>query len=571
MFRNVVRVYRDSNHPYFKCMSFNSMSVVVGFAALAFLGAASPARSQTTERIGVRALLDVTGDSADRARMAELRGGYNTMPVLLRSTSGISLHGAADPALLSFIPPAVRYVSNSDTPFSVNDGALWAGRGGSWRVMSGFIASISRVRIVIAPELNVTENRDWVIRSPEYYAPPLPKDRAGEGYVLPYYTGRFEIDLPVGFGRKAIQRIDAGQSSVSVRTGPVEWGAATESEWWGPAIRNAAILSSNAPGIPRLFLRTARPLQTRLGKVEGRWFVGGLQESAYFDTVSTNNLRSIAALAVVLRTGWDQNLSFGLARTVFATARGWNEPAGRWLDVFANTGHPSGLAAGDSSERGKRDQLLSLFGRWVFPDDGAEVYAELARTELPASLRQLMLAPNHTAGYTLGFQWVSPGNGSRQFRVQGEATSLEQSPSFRDLPTSSFYTSRRVPQGYTHRGQAVGAGIGPGASSQWLAGDVVFAGAQAGAYLGRIRWNEDVHSNFGFPTYVASCNHDVSIYPGLRGSVRRGSVFASADLMFQNRQNMYFQNGSGCPNGAPRRDVRNTTLTVTLGALGAGR
>jgi hypothetical protein len=211
-----------------------------------------------------------------------------------------------------------------------------------------------------------------------------------------------------------------------------------------------------------------------------------------------------------------------------------------------------------------KDQLFSLFARWVFPADGLEVYTEWARTRLKPSLRELLLQPNHTQAYTLGLQWRGAEWHSGTLRVQTEVTQLEQSATWRDQPGPSWYASNRVIQGYTNRGEVLGASIGPGASSQWLAVDYLRSSWRFGAYAGRIRWNEDVHSNANLPIYVRYCSHDVSLYPGFRAakSGRLGAV--SADLSLQNRLNAFFQNEGGCPNIGPRVDIRNRTLSISF-------
>ena len=154
----------------------------------------------------------------------------------------------------------------------------------------------------------------------DYYHPPVPAGYSP--FYFPYYVGEFTIDQPMRFGDKAIRRIDLGQTSVLTSVRSMEIGFSNENEWWGPGIRNAIVLSNNAPGFPHLFVRTAHPIATRLGDVEMRWLVGGLTESAYFDTISTNNSRSMVAIAASLQTKWDPNLSLGIARSVYGTESG---------------------------------------------------------------------------------------------------------------------------------------------------------------------------------------------------------------------------------------------------------
>jgi hypothetical protein len=358
------------------------------------------------------------------------------------------------------------------------------------------------------------------------------------------------------FGNRPIRHIDLGETTALISSDRFAFGISNENQWWGPGIRNALVLSSNAPGFPHLFFRTARPLNTRLGGVELRWLTGGLKESPYFDTVSTNNVRSLAAFAATLQTAWDPNLSFGFARSVYAASSGWGPVFWRWFDVFAQTSRTK-------FKQQRKDQLFTLFSRWVFPADGVEIYGEWGRLEFQPSLRDFLISPNHSQGYTVGTQWRGGAWRDGTFRVQGEITQLEQSATFRDRSVPSWYSSTRVIQGYTNRGEMLGASIGPGAQSQFLATDYLKSDWRLGIFGGRIRWNEDAHDNFGFPAYAAFCNHDVSVYGGLRGarSGRAGSF--TLDLTFQNRRNAFFQNAGGCPMDR-RLDIHNTTIAFSF-------
>jgi len=521
---------------------------------------ASAQGTQAAPAIRASSLILVNSEAEDALRVDQLRSGVaRGQSLLLRSASSLTPALATDSSgwRAAVIAPQFLFVSNTKLPFSQNNGALWAGKGTSSRTLLGFRLENPRVRLIVAPEIVSSSNRDWPLRLPIYipHEPPLPPGRSP--FSFPYYVGEFSIDQPLRFGDRQIHRFDPGQSSLLISARRLQFGFSNENEWWGPGIRNAIVLSNNAPGFPHLLVRTAAPIDTRFGALEMRWLVGGLTESKFFDSVSTNNTRSLASLAVSLQTKWDPNLSFGFARSVYSTATGWGQVPWRWFDVLARTSH-------SETSRIKKDQLFSLFARWVFPADGLEVYTEWARTRLKPSLRELLLQPNHTQGYTLGLQWRGAEWHSGTFRVQTEVTQLEQSATFRDQPGPSWYSSERVIQGYTNRGAILGASIGPGASSQWLAIDYLRPSWRFGSYLGRIRWNEDVHSNAKLPLYVGYCSHDVSLYPGIRAA--KGGRFGSlsADLSFQNRLNAFFQNEGGCPNIGPRVDIRNKTLSITF-------
>ena len=504
----------------------------------------------------LQSLVLVTSEQVDRKRTRELVEGVGPGPsLLLRSVSSLTPRVTSTSWKATGVAPQELWVINSDLPYSQNNGALWAGRGLSTRTLTGFKLESPRVRIIVAPEIIISANGDWPLFH-QYYVPPVPAGRSQ--YDLPYYSGNYTIDIPMRFGDKAIRRVDLGQTTAMVSAKAFEIGFSNENEWWGPGIRNAIVLSNNAPGFPHFFVRTGHPVETRLGAVDLRWLVGGLTESAYFDTVSTNNTRSLAALAATLQTRWDPNLTLGFARSVYGTSKGWGPVFFRWFDVLART-H---LDVPDTS-RTQRDQLFTLFGRWVFPSNGVELYGEWGRTQLRPSLRDFLVAPNYTQGYTAGMQWRGGNWHDGSFKVQTEITQLEESATFRDLPSGSWYTSVRVIQGYTNRGQPLGASIGPGSSSQWLAVDYVKPNWRLGTFLGRTRWNQDVHNHSNFPVYVGYCNQDVSVYPGIRGA-RVGALGSlSAELSLQDRLTPFFQNGGGCPNNGSRLDIRNQSLSIT--------
>jgi hypothetical protein len=506
-------------------------------------------------------LIIVNGDSVDRWGDAQRQGLSPTSGYLLRSAG--SLTAKSPLQAVRGIPAEMHAVYNSSIPFSMNEGGAWAGRGMTWLFTSGFDMQLERVRLLFAPQISISANRWWLVRDSTHFPPPLlPYERNGDGYMFAWYGAPYSIDLPLRYGDVNLARLSFGQSSLSVDAKALTLGISSENEWWGPGVRNAIILSNNAPGFPHLFLRPSRPLETRLGFFEFRWLSGALYESQWFDRDPSNDVRSIAALAATLTPHRVPGLTFGFARSVYSTARGTGSSLFRFFDVFMRIGHPNDRPFGDSTlTPGGRDQVYSVFARWVMPESGLETYTELGRTELPESLRDLFVYPSHTLGYTLGLQWNKPQGRSR---IQAEVTTLEQSSSFRDRPIGSWYTSRRVIQGYTNQGQSLGAAIGPGSSSQWLAWDYLLPAWRGGLYAGRIRWNEDMRSVYNWPKYLEYCNHDVSYFVGARTSAQTRLGFISADLNLANRINAFFQVQSGCPSGPSQKDIRNKTLSLTF-------
>ncbi len=535
----------------------------------------TPARDSVTSRPAATSipmntsLPLVTSDEVDRFRSDQLVTGVPAgQSLLMRSASSLAPKLPLRNGLwaIDLIEPQFLMIRNSGLPFSQNNSAMWAGRGISTRTLTGFRLDLPNVRVIFAPQIIASDNEFWLQRHPRFFEPITPLAYVGRGYTFPYYFYTFPIDHPLSFGDRRIRSFDLGESTALLHNRAFELGVSNENQWWGPGIRNAMLLSNNAPGFPHAFIRTARPINTPLGGLELRWLVGALEESRYFDTLATNDTRSLAAIGLTLQSRWDPNLTVGVARSVYATADKWQDAALRWTDVFKAVTEENPAIIDQVWEEppapGGRDQLFSLFARWVLPRSGAEVYGEWGRTQLPKSPADFLRAPNHTQGYTIGMQWRGDLGGPGSLRLQAEISQLEQSATFRDGPVGSWYTSNRVIHGYTNKGHVIGAAIGPGSSSQFVAADYLAGSWRAGAYAGRIRTNEDVHSTFGFPEYVAYCNHDVSVYPGFRGAVFGRFGTLSADLLLQNRLNVLFQNRGGCPNEGDRLDLRNASFTL---------
>jgi len=499
----------------------------------------------------------------DSARLASLMTRTAYPYSLLRSAATMAprLPGNRDALRIALILPEQYVIRNSALPFSLNDGAVWAGRGVSYRVRAGFRAEAGPVRLVVAPEFLRTENRPFALLMPRS-SPPKPPGR--NELSSPWHTGPESIDLPLRFGTSAFSEWDFGQSTLDVSVGRIIIGLSKENEWWGPGVRNAIVMSTNASGIPRFIVRTRGPVTTRIGTVEARLFVGGLRESRYFDFTTADDRRSISALAVQWSPRSAPNVTIGFTRAVYAPVSSWNRVPIRVLDaLIRNPGRPNNYLPGDTVVVPGPDQVFSLFGRWAFPGQGFEVYAEWARNELPTSLRDFLTAPNHTQGYTLGLHWAQAAGPVGTMRVQLEVTYLEKSPTLRDRPVGTWYTSRAVPQGYTNQGQTIGAAIGPGASSQWVAVDYFAPRWQAGVFASRIRWDGEALYTFPTSNFAGNpnkwCSHDTSLLFGVRGALRASFGLVELSYGVDNRLNVFFQQFSVCGRDMDFRDVRDVT------------
>lgn len=499
----------------------------------------------------------------ERLRVLQLLGQAPTEGFLVRTPAVLTESaegGHLDGLLLRWVAPRVDWVYNSRLPFSLNDGPMWAGRGSNLLVTGGVRLTTPRVTLVLAPQLVYSSNERFDVIN--YTG----DDRSP--FASPWHENPESADLPLRFGTESLSRLVPGQSRLAFRAGAAEIGASTENQWWGPGVRNAIVMSSHAEGIPRLFLRTARPLRTGVGAWEAEWMIGALSESAFFDTIPGNDTRSLSGLAVTFAPAAAPGLTLGLTRAVYVPSDGSGDVLGSLFDVFTDVGTPNSLPPSFSERQPGPDQIFSLFGRWVAPADGFEVYGEWARHERPRGIGDLLAAPNHTQGYTVGLQWARPFQTTSVLRIGAEATNLEQSATYRQRNVASYYTSRAVLQGYTQRGQVIGASIGPGSSAQSFAADWLAPRWSAGIFGGRIRWENDEHYRQRPGGPFLDVGHDVSLLGGLRGTGQMGRAQVRLELTSSTRYNYLFQyqtNSQSVPRG---NDVDNLTLRLTVAPFG---
>lgn len=527
-------------------------TAVVGVSVVLQPLAAQIDADSASRRTGAVPLATVESRSADEARVSELLGG-GPAPSLLRSPSASTPRLCCGVARGAVLMPEAAVVWNSAIPFSLNDGPLWAGRGASARVLAGAVFQAGPLRLIAAPEVVHAANLPF-----DGYLPPAWLEDPGQGYQPPWQTGAHALDAPYRFGAEALTEVHAGQSSAALHAGPIVVGAASESHWWGPAVRAPIVLGGNAPGFPHLFARSSAPFRTPLGVMEWRWLVGELSGSGHarLGEEGGRGRRSLAAAALALSPAGIEGLTVGAARAVYASADRRGQVPARFADVLRHwsAGHPDGADA---------EQIVSLFGRWVVPASGAEVYGEWARHALPTSLRDALEMPQHTRGFTLGAQWAARTRGGA-VRLQAELTQLEQSPTFRARPLGSYYASARVPHGYTHRGQVLGAPVGPGGSGQWAAADYLGRRGRVGITAGRIRWSTDAF--YDSPQrFTRMRGYDVSVFGGARAGVRWGGMDLDGEWLMGKRFNYLFQSRALSWETRDRTvNVLNHTLRFTV-------
>ncbi|MDP1858506.1 MAG: hypothetical protein Q8K82_07545 [Gemmatimonadaceae bacterium] len=504
---------------------------------LAFLGpAVAPAAAQESCRTRV---VPLDGAGELRRRGEELANGVRAELGALRSTLVCRADSSRHRAVLGLVTPDVRVARSDGVPDTRADGALWAGRGSSTLVRAGVTFDWSVLHLAILPELWTSENRPFDF---------LPgTDPARVSLSSPFYVDRNSLDLPSRMGRDRTTQITPGQSAVWLEAKSWAVGWSSSNLWWGSGVRDALFIGPNAGGIPRTFVRTTRPIQTRAGRLSAEYFFGYVTESRFFDRDPDNDKRSLSAAALTWSPSASENVVVGIARGVMR----------RSPDSTASTGRAIADAWLSASPEAV-DKMVALFARVVLPRSGLRAFAELARAS-PIVVRDLLTVPQEGLAYQVGVERLLRGRRAK-WLLHVEAMNLEQGISVTDRPSRDFYTGNATPQGWTQRGQLLGAGIGPGGQSQWVSADRIAARWSLGLYGERVRWNNDAlyREYLPFPN-----RHDVTLTAGVRAGLRAIGYDAMLDASWGRRINYLFQNNSYLP-GYRTVDVRIPQLRLTL-------
>jgi len=353
---------------------------------------------------------------------------------------------------------------NTSTPYGWNDGLMIPARGYQTYLSGGFFFKYGVFQAQFRPEAAWAANLKY---------DGFPTDNAS--LLKSYYDYQYNrIDQPDRFGNGNYARLALGQSFVGINTKGLFLGISSENLTWGPGRYNSLLISNNAPGFPHLAIKTVKPINIGIGTLESEAFVGKLVSSGvgsgYYNSKyyrpPTDDWRYFSGLLVNYHPKWVPGLSVGIAKVAqqyFSDTK----KLGQYFPVFGNLFRKKDNFADDLYNR---DFLLSIFGRWVWKNAKAEVYFEFGRNDAPYNPRALLVSLDHSRGFLYGFSKLIdlPMIEESNIQFSFEVTQLEQSVNYVIIDALNWYTHYQVRQGYTNRGQVIGAGIGPGSNSQSL-------------------------------------------------------------------------------------------------------
>ena len=460
-----------------------------------------------------------------------LAGVPDTLPHPWRRTlappSAQRLFGGAE---LVLADPGLRSFLNTSRPYGANEGAVWVGRGVTAAVDAGATLRWGRTTLTVHPTLAFAQNRAFELA-------PVTRP-GGNRYAYPWRS----IDLPQRFGPTAIWTLDPGQSSARTALGPVTVGVGTESLWWGPGLRNAILMSNNAPGFAHALLESSRPLSVGIGTVEGQWIWGRLSRSRWFDTTSADPGRFVTGAVLAFSPKWLAGLHLGVGRLFYGRIPEGGVPWSEALVVFQGVRKETLAAVANPGGEDRRDQMFSSFARWVLPASGVELWGEWARADHGWNFRDYYLEPEHSSGYTIGLRKVAGVGGNRLLVLESELTSLGRSTTsrVRDVPT--FYAHHLVYEGYTQRGRVIGAAVGPGGNAQYAGVKMYAPWGRAGVFAERRVLDNDAYYAQAEPGEW--CCHAAFLDVGAEGLTTVRDLEISASGTISREFNRYFRSHS---------------------------
>jgi len=365
-----------------------------------------------------------------------------------------------------WLPFTLQTEGNSDHPYGWNDGPMIPSKGFQFLMSGGLYLQYGPLSVQLKPEIVSADNSDFETFNKNQY----------DVIFARYYDIYNNIDLPVRFGTNGYAHAFWGQSSIRLNFKAWSFGLSTENLWWGPGIRNSLLMSNSAPGFAHLTLNTSRPLKTSIGSFEGQLIAGRLTNSglpplvpdhAFFGTnlyvPKPDDWRYLSGIVITWQPKWIPGLFLGYDQSAQVYGKSLSGIKS-YLPIFSSVKSTTA----PNNQINSQDQLSSMFARWIWFQEHAEVYFEYGHYNNSDDLYQSLLRPNNTRAYTFGLRKLLPfkNRPDQNIMLGVEVTQLGSTSTTGVTQGLEWYVSRGIRQGYTNFGQMLGAGIGPGGNIQ---------------------------------------------------------------------------------------------------------
>lgn len=389
--------------------------------------------------------------------------------------------------------PTFQITANSDVPYGDNNEAAWYGRGLNSEFKAGLWIKSDYLTITFRPQLVSQTNIDF--EEPRF----IPTDEEGNFQYVSEGIGNI-IDRPFRFGSESFNTVSIGYTSVRLHYKMIEAGVSNEPLWWGSMSKYPLLLSNNAPGMRHFFAGTRSPLRIPyVGKFELKWLGAFPEDSDYFiyQPEEEPQDRFMTGINISYSPGIAPNLHLGFSRVVHTILENGlltGEDLGIILDPFLLKNFLDTRGPLDNLK--PRNHLNSIYARWVWPESRIELFGEFYREDFAYDSRDLLMEPRHNSGYAFGIQKLFDAPLANFYKAHVEFTNMTPSYLQEVRPQNYYYTHPTIRQGHTHRGQVLGAAIGPGSNSQFFSLDGYWNYGRAGLFVRRLADNNHFHYQF---------------------------------------------------------------------------
>ncbi len=359
----------------------------------------------------------------------------------------------------------LQYVG--DHPYEWNDGVMIPAKGWQQYLNAGINFKWKQFELQMAPEMVAAQNLNF-----EGFG-----EEMDETHWRDYYRFNNFIEQPEQFGKGQYNQFFFGQSFLKYNFKNTTISISTANKWWGPSKRNTLILSNNAGGFPHLSIANKKPIQTIVGSfnyelIWGLLKNGNWQPAQPSKTFRGNKLyvpkpdtsRMFQGFNINYTPKWFKNLTLGVAQSFVQYT---NQVADIMQFIpIKNIVHPF------PNDLPNKPIILTAFNfNYQLPAANARFYGEFGWNLTHTSFRNWVLQPDKGIGSVLGFSKIFPTTKQHYWEFLAEMTNLQlqtRAEQFSSGAPPSWYLGADVVQGYTHNGQLLGAGIGPGATSQTI-------------------------------------------------------------------------------------------------------
>ena len=359
----------------------------------------------------------------------------------------------------------LQYVG--DHPYDWNDGAMIPAKGLQQYLNGGVNLQWKNLELQMAPELVIAQNLAY-----EGF-----NANMDQVHWRDYYRFYNFIETPDRMGDKQYNTILLGQSFLKYHVKNTAIQISTANKWWGPGFRNALILSNNAAGFPHIGISNDKPVNTKWGDLNYEFIWGTLLNSTYPPPGSylkyngevmyapkENRERIFQGMHINYTPKWFPNLTLGVEQSFVQYADQLNG-LGNYIPIK----HIIYRLPNDVMEQ--PITLTAFYFNYEFAKAKAKLYGEFGWNLNRTTFRNWLIQPDKGMGNVLGFSKILGDTKKHYWEFKAEMANLQLLTIAEQFTTGappSWYLGSYVRQGYTNDGKIIGAGVGPGGTSQTL-------------------------------------------------------------------------------------------------------